>query len=89
MGPDAIMDLFRQALMVLITMVTIIVVPSLITGLVISILQAATQINEQSLSFIPRLILTFMTLMFMGSWLGSYIHDFTITVFETIPSVLT
>tara|TARA_R110002110_G_scaffold33533_1_gene114789 strand:+ start:102874 stop:103143 length:270 start_codon:yes stop_codon:yes gene_type:complete len=88
MGPDVIMDLFRQALVILITMVGIIVLPSLAAGLVISIFQAATQINEQSLSFIPRLIIIFLTLMFLGPWLASYIHDFTIRIFETIPLVL-
>lgn len=88
MTPDMIMDLFRQALVILITMVGIIVLPSLAMGLVISIFQAATQINEQSLSFIPRLMLTFLTLMFLGPWLSSYIHDFTIRVFEIIPLVL-
>lgn len=88
MGPDVIMDLFRQALVIIIMMVSVIVVPSLIAGLVVSVFQAATQINEQSLSFIPRLLIIFVTLIVTMPWLSGYIHDFTINIFEVIPTVL-
>ena len=54
MTPETVVDLFSGALLMIIMIVTILVLPGLVVGLVVSVLQAATQINEQSLSFIPR-----------------------------------
>lgn len=88
MGPESVIDLFRQALLIIILLVSIIVIPSLITGLVVSIFQAATQINEQSLSFIPRLLVTFLTLIVAAPWLSSIILDFTHSVFDAIPQLI-
>lgn len=88
MGPESVIDLFRQALLVIILLVSIIVIPSLVTGLIVSIFQAATQINEQSLSFIPRLLVTFLTLILAAPWLSSIITDFTHSVFDIIPQLV-
>lgn len=88
MGPESVIDLFRQALLVIILLVSIIVIPSLVTGLIVSIFQAATQINEQSLSFIPRLLVTFLTLILAAPWLSSIITDFTHSVFDIIPQLI-
>ncbi len=51
-------DLFRQGLWLTALLVAVLVVPSLIVGLIVAVFQAATQINEQTLSFLPRLIVT-------------------------------
>ncbi len=77
MSPDAIIDLFAQALMLVILMVSVLIVPGLIVGLIISTFQAATQINEQTLSFLPRLIVTIVALMLAGPWLQTKLTDFT------------
>ncbi|MET0380157.1 MAG: flagellar biosynthesis protein FliQ [Spongiibacteraceae bacterium] len=77
MSPDVIIDLFAQALMLVILMVSVLIVPGLIIGLIISTFQAATQINEQTLSFLPRLIVTIVALMMAGPWLLSKLIDFT------------
>ena len=77
MSPDAIIDLFAQALMLVILMVSVLIVPGLIVGLIISTFQAATQINEQTLSFLPRLIVTIVALMLAGPWLLTKLTDFT------------
>ncbi len=77
MSPDAIIDLFAQALMLVILMVSVLIVPGLIIGLIISTFQAATQINEQTLSFLPRLIVTIVALMMAGPWLLAKLIDFT------------
>jgi len=68
MSPDAVIDLFAQALLLVIVMVSVLIVPGLIVGLIVSTFQAATQINEQTLSFLPRLIVT---------WLLTKLTDFT------------
>lgn len=77
MSPDVIIDLFAQALMLVILMVSVLVVPGLLIGLVISTFQAATQINEQTLSFLPRLIVTIVAIMVTGPWLLTKLTDFT------------
>ena len=63
--------------MLVIMMVSVLVVPGLIIGLVVSTFQAATQINEQTLSFLPRLIVTLVAIMLAGPWLLTKLTDFT------------
>lgn len=63
MTPEVAVDLFRQALWLTTVMVAVIVLPSLFVGLIVAMFQAATQINEQTLSFLPRLLFTFLTLI--------------------------
>lgn len=77
MSPDIIIDLFAQALLLVILMVSVLIVPGLLIGLVISTFQAATQINEQTLSFLPRLIVTLVAIMLAGPWLLTKLIDFT------------
>ncbi len=77
MSPDVVIDLFAQALSLVIVMVAVLIVPGLVVGLVISTFQAATQINEQTLSFLPRLITTIVALMLAGPWLLTRLMDFT------------
>lgn len=77
MSPDVVIDLFAQALMLVILMVSVLIVPGLLVGLVISTFQAATQINEQTLSFLPRLIVTIAAIMVAGPWLITKLTDFT------------
>ncbi|MDB6062946.1 MAG: flagellar biosynthetic protein FliQ [Verrucomicrobiaceae bacterium] len=77
MSPDVIIDLFAQAFMLIIMMVCVLVVPGLIVGLIVSTFQAATQINEQTLSFLPRLIVTIVAVMVTGPWLLTKLTDFT------------
>jgi flagellar biosynthetic protein FliQ len=77
MSPDAVIDLFAQALLLVIVMVSVLIVPGLIVGLIVSTFQAATQINEQTLSFLPRLIVTVVALMVAGPWLLTKLTDFT------------
>ncbi len=77
MSPEVVIDLFAQALMMVIMMVSVLIVPGLLVGLVISTFQAATQINEQTLSFLPRLIVTLTAVMLAGPWLLTKLIDFT------------
>lgn len=88
MTPETVIDLLRQATSLLLILVTLLIMPSLIVGLFISVFQAATQINEQSLSFVPRLIATFMTLIIAAPWLIRVVTDFTQNLIESIPSLI-
>ena len=88
MTPEIVSDLMREALYLAMIMVAVIIVPSLIVGLIVSVFQAATQINEQTLSFLPRFIVTLLTLLLLGPWLGSMITDFMERVITDIPVML-
>jgi flagellar biosynthetic protein FliQ len=88
MTPESVVDIFREAIMLVILLVSIMVVPALVVGLVISVFQAATQINEQTLSFLPRLITTLSMLIVFGPYLLSEIIDFVQTLVGSIPSLI-
>ena len=68
--------------------VAVVITPSLIIGLFVAMFQAATQINEQTLSFLPRLLVSFITLMVMGPWLVARWLDFTNKLMESIPYLI-
>lgn len=88
MSPDVIIDLFAQAFMLVILMVSVLIVPGLLVGLVVSTFQAATQINEQTLSFLPRLIITLMAIMMAGPWLLTKLTDFTNNLLTNITQYI-
>lgn len=88
MTPETFVDILREALWLIILLVSAIVVPSLIVGLIVAIFQAATSINEQTLSFLPRLIVTLLALMFAGHWIVGMIMDFTIDLVQRIPAII-
>jgi flagellar biosynthetic protein FliQ len=62
--------------------VCVLVVPSLIGGLIVSVFQAATQINEQMLSFLPRLLITLGMLLFAGNWILQTLKGLFIEIFK-------
>ncbi|MGI2156673.1 flagellar biosynthesis protein FliQ [Shewanella baltica] len=88
MSPEALIDIFREALAVIVTMVSAIVLPGLGIGLIVAVFQAATSINEQTLSFLPRLLVTLFGLMFMGHWLVETLMDFFVEMVNRIPQVI-
>lgn len=88
MTPEVVMDLFAEAFYLTVLMVVVIVGPSLIVGLVVSMFQAATQINEQTLSFLPRLIMTLATIMMAGPWLITRFMDLFERLFNNIPFLI-
>jgi flagellar biosynthetic protein FliQ len=85
MTPDIVVDIFKEGILLLILFVCILIIPSLVVGLFISVMQAATQINEQSLSFVPRLVVTFITISVSAPMLSKMITDYTFKLFELIP----
>lgn len=87
MSPEIIIEIFSRALFLVVVLVIAIVLPSLIVGLVISILQAATQINEQTLSFLPRLVSIFLSILIFGPWIISELLDISRYIFEIIAYI--
>ena len=88
MTPTTVIDLGRQALELTLLVSAPLFIAALVTGLVISIFQAATQINEQTLSFVPKLIATFITLVLAGPWMITMMTDFIRRLFENIPAMI-
>jgi flagellar biosynthetic protein FliQ len=80
--------LFQQALYYTLIAVTIIILPGLVTGFLISMLQAATQINETTLSFLPKLLVMLFVIALFAPWLFSKIVAFTEYLVSSIPYVI-
>ncbi|MBP6382233.1 MAG: flagellar biosynthesis protein FliQ [Pseudomonadales bacterium] len=88
MSPDMMVQLLGEGFFLIVLMVSVLVVPSLVVGLVVSVFQAATQINEQTLSFLPRLLTTLVTVMVAGPWLLARLIEFTRRITDTFALVL-
>ena len=88
MTPSTVIDIGRQALEITIMMAAPLFLAALITGLLVSVFQAATQINEMTLSFVPKLLAVFVTLVVAGPWMITLITDFARRLFESIPSLI-
>lgn len=88
MDPTTIGDLFSHAMFLVMLSVVTIIGPSLLVGLVVATFQAATQINEQTLSFLPRLIVTLLALLFIGPWIMNQVLDFTRQLYLNIPFIV-
>jgi flagellar biosynthetic protein FliQ len=81
-------DLVRQALEVIVLLSAPLLLAALLTGLIVSVFQAATQINEMTLSFIPKLLAIFATAVLAGPWMLSLIVDFTRRLYMAIPGMI-
>ena len=81
MTPDTAVHIVSNAVHVIILIVCVLIVPSLLGGLLVSIFQAATQINEQMLSFLPRLLITLGMLVLAGHWILRTLSDLFVESF--------
>ncbi len=88
MTPDSVLDVGQRALEVTTLLAGAILVPALVVGLVVAMFQAATQINEMTLTFIPKLVIVVVILMVAGPWMLQLISDFTIELIESIPELI-
>jgi flagellar biosynthetic protein FliQ len=82
------MDLAHKTLLVTSLIAAPLLLIALITGLLIGMLQAATQINESTLSFIPKLLMLVLTLFVAGPWMLRVLLDFTRTLYAGIPTII-
>jgi len=88
MDADYFLTLADQTMWVLALAAAPILLPVLVSGLVIGMIQAATSINEQTLSFVPKLIVVAMSILIFGSLIIGLLSDFTIGMFERIPDLV-
>ena len=87
MDSSAVVDLARQALWMTMIISGPLLVVGLLVGLVVGIFQAATSINEQTLSFIPKILIMGLTLSIAGGWMINTMVDYTKGIFTRIPSL--
>ena len=87
MDTAMVVDLGREALWVAVVIASPLLGIALVVGLLIGIIQAATSINEMTLSFIPKIAALVVVLIALGSWQISVIVDFTRRIFERIPTM--
>jgi flagellar biosynthetic protein FliQ len=88
MTPSTVIDIGRQAVEVMLLVSAPLFIAALATGLLISIFQAATQINEATLSFVPKLIAVFVTLIVAGPWMLTVLTDFVQRLYGSIPGIV-
>lgn len=85
MTPESVMTIGQQALELTLMVSAPLLLTALVIGLVVSIFQAATQINEMTLSFIPKLVGTFAVLIISGPWMIGILLDYMTRLFSSIP----
>jgi len=88
MTPESVMTIGSQAIQVSLLLGAPLLLVALVIGLVISIFQAATQINEATLSFIPKLVAIFLTLIIAGPWMLEKMLDYIRALFMSIPQLV-
>lgn len=88
MTPDTVIAIVRQALEVAMLAFGPLLLASLLAGLVVSVFQAATQINEMTLSFIPKLFVMFLVLVVTGPWALQLMVDFIVQLISAIPTLV-
>lgn len=88
MTPSTVVDIGRQAMEVMLMVSAPLFIAALATGLLVSIFQAATQINEATLSFVPKLVVTFIVLIIAGPWMIATMTDYMRRLFESIPAII-
>ena len=88
MTPETVIDILREALWMIVLLAAVIITPGLIIGLVVSTFQAATQINEQTLSFLPRLLITLIVIIVWGPWMLTQLLDHANALSSRIPFLI-
>ncbi len=88
MPPESVMTIGRHAMEITLMVAAPLLLVALVIGLIVSIFQAATQINEATLSFIPKLVGIFITLVVLGPWMLTVMLDYMREVFTNIPNLV-
>ncbi|WP_028108936.1 flagellar biosynthetic protein FliQ [Ferrimonas futtsuensis] len=88
MDTQVLSTLFADAVLLVVNMVAVLILPGLALGIVIAVFQAATQVNEQTLSFLPKLIMTLLMVLFAGHWLLQQVMDLFQRLFNDIPYLI-
>jgi flagellar biosynthesis protein FliQ len=89
MTPETVLQLSRQGLEMLLAVGSPLLIGMLVVGLVVSLFQALTQINEATLSFLPKLLVSCLTIVLAGPWMLTTMTDYLQRVLQSIPAIVT
>lgn len=89
MSQELVMEIFQEAVWLAFKLGVPLLVVGMLVGLIIAILQAATQVHEQTLTFAPKVIAVAFTLLALGPWMMTSVVDFTNRIFELMASTPT
>jgi flagellar biosynthesis protein FliQ len=87
MTPEYVINIGREAIETALVVAAPMLLAALVIGLVISIFQAATQINEQTMTFIPKIVGVFVTLLIFAPWMLQKITTFLHMIFNQLPTI--
>lgn len=87
MTPDMAINICRKAIQTILMISAPMLIAGMLVGLIVSTFQAATQINEQTLTFIPKIVAVFLTLLFFGPWIIRIATVFTTGIFQTLATL--
>jgi len=88
MTPDIAVELISGSLRLVMLLVTLLILPGLVVGLLVGLFQAATQINEQTMSFLPRLLVTLLTITIAGHWMVTKLMEYCVSVFQRAATLV-
>jgi flagellar biosynthetic protein FliQ len=88
MAPETVVTLVKQTLEMVMILSAPLLIAALGTGLLISIFQAATQINESTITFVPKLVVIFIVIVLAGPWIIRLMVDFTKNLLMSIPTII-
>ena len=88
MNPETILSVGSRALEITLLIAAPLLLVALVTGLIVGAFQAATQINESTLSFIPKVVAMSLTLVIAGPWMLKILVSYTRELFESIPGLI-
>lgn len=83
-----ILGVCSEALYLILLLSSPMLISALLVGLVISVLQATTQVQEQTLSFVPKIIVTFLSVILCSTWIGGMLGAFAVRIFSYIPNLV-
>ena len=88
MSPGVVIDIGREALYTVLKVIAPVLGVGLAAGLLVAILQATTQIQEQTLAFVPKIFAVLFSIAIFGPWIMSTIVDFVTNLFQSIPDII-
>jgi flagellar biosynthesis protein FliQ len=88
MTPSTVMEIGRYAVEITLLIAAPLFLAALVVGLLVSIFQAATSINEATLSFVPKVVVVFIVLLLAGPWMITLMTDYMRRLFEAIPGLI-
>ena len=88
MSAELVIELVRHALTVALMVAAPLLLTSLVVGVVVSLVQAVTQVQEQTLSFVPKIVVTFLSVIICSTWIGGMLGAFALKIFSYIPNLV-